>query len=132
MPAEESASPTRSPSDKEPREQKDVLRIIADVERSLGALRARADADKTTSDEQRALLEQVERLKAECAKLGEEKTQIREKAIRLETKLAAALGIKTDALIAAHGWQWVSRDGHQLQASRKKPGFFTAAVPMMT
>jgi hypothetical protein len=90
MPAEESASPTRSPSDKEPREQKDVLRIIADVERSLGALRARADADNTVSGEQRALLEEVGRLKAECSKLGEEKTQIREKAIRLETQLAAA------------------------------------------
>lgn len=90
MPAEESASPTQNPSQGDPKEQKDVLRIIADVERSLGALRARADTDRTTSAEQRALIEEVERLKSECARLSEERSQIREKSMRLENDLAAA------------------------------------------
>jgi hypothetical protein len=90
MPAEESASPTQNPSHNDSREQRDVLRIIADVERSLGALRARADTDRATSAEQRLLLEEVERLKSECTRLTEERSQIREKSLRLENELAAA------------------------------------------
>jgi chromosome segregation ATPase len=69
-------------------EQKDVLRIIAEVERSLGALRARADAG-SQPDAQRLLVEEIERMKRELSRLGDERAQLLEKQLSLESQLAS-------------------------------------------
>lgn len=71
-------------------EQKDVLRIIAEVERSLGALRARADAAPGQGDAQKPLLDEVERLKRELSRLTDERAQLLEKQLALESQLASA------------------------------------------
>jgi hypothetical protein len=70
-------------------EQKDVLRIIAEVERSLGALRARADAG-SQPDAQRLLVDEIERMKRELSRLGDERAQLLEKQLSLESQLASA------------------------------------------
>ncbi|MEY3143750.1 MAG: hypothetical protein RLY21_2243 [Planctomycetota bacterium] len=70
-------------------EQKDVLRIIAEVERSLGALRARADVG-SQPDTQRLLVDEIERMKRELSRLGDERAQLLEKQLSLESQLASA------------------------------------------
>ena len=91
MSAEDAASPvTQQPLPTDGTEQKDVLRIIAEVERSLGALRARADAGSTQADTQRLLVDEIERLKREASRLGDERAQLLEKQLSLESQLAAA------------------------------------------
>ena len=91
MSAEDPASSaTQKPIHTDAPEQKDVLRIIAEVERSLGALRARADAGSTQADTQRLLVEEIERLKREMSRLGDERSQLLEKQLALESQLASA------------------------------------------
>ena len=91
MSAEDPASSaTQKPIHTDAPEQKDVLRIIAEVERSLGALRARADAGSTQADTQRLLVDEIERLKREMSRLGDERSQLLEKQLALESQLASA------------------------------------------
>ena len=91
MSAEDAASgTTQKPIHSDAPEQKDVLRIIAEVERSLGALRARADAGSAQTDTQRMLVDEIERLKREMTRLGDERSQLLEKQLSLESQLASA------------------------------------------
>jgi DNA repair exonuclease SbcCD ATPase subunit len=91
MSAEDAASgTTQKPIQPDAPEQKDVLRIIAEVERSLGALRARADAGSSHADTQRLLVDEIERLKRETTRLGDERAQLLEKQLSLESQLASA------------------------------------------
>ena len=91
MSAEDAASTTaQKQAHSMPSEQKDVLRIIAEVERSLGALRARADAGASQTDTQRMLVDEMARMKRELSRLGEERARLLEKQLSLESQLASA------------------------------------------
>jgi len=94
MSAEDAASGTQkqvnSNAPEQKPEQKDVLRIIADVERSLGALRARADAGSTQTDTQKLLVDEIERLKREMTQLADERASLLERQLSLESQLASA------------------------------------------
>lgn len=91
MSAEDAASgTTQKPIQTDAPEQRDVLRIIAEVERSLGALRARADAGSGQADTQRLLVDEIERLKREMTRLADERSHLIEKQLALESQLASA------------------------------------------
>ena len=91
MAAEDTASkPAQKPVQSDGAEQKDVLRIIAEVERSLGALRARADAAPAQNDAQKLLADEVDRLKRELSHLADERAHLLEKQLSLESQLASA------------------------------------------
>ncbi len=101
MAAEEAGATQQSTTDAKGPEHGDVLRIIAEVERSLGALRAQAGksaGDKSSQDAtaaesrqaalREALAGEVDRLKHEAERLGAERAKLLEHQTKIEAELA--------------------------------------------
>lgn len=100
MGAEEAGRTQQTTTDAKGPEHGDVLRIIAEVERSLGALRAQAgkSADEKSAQDaaaaesrqaaiREALAEEVDRLKHEAERLGKERGALLERQTKIESEL---------------------------------------------
>lgn len=100
MSVEDAASRTQPKVQSGAPEQQDVLRIIADVERSLDALRAHAGPSTPVADariQQNPQEDALALLRREAQRLEDERTRLLERQVALESQLASAHAGRTVA-----------------------------------